>query len=58
MRVTGPAGTDEWNNSPPPPPFVHCIYNDVYPGFPPGHYVIEMRAGSEVLAKGAFDITP
>jgi hypothetical protein len=57
MRVTGPAGTDEWNNSP-PLPFVDCIYNAVYPGFAPGHYAIEMRAGSEVLAKGAFDITP
>ena len=57
MFVAGPGGTDELK-APPPPAFTHCIYNDVTPGLPPGHYVIEMRAGSEVLAKGAYDITP
>jgi hypothetical protein len=57
MFVAGPVGTEEVS-APPPPPFTHCIYNDVYPGLPTGHYVIEMRAGGEVLAKGAYDITP
>jgi len=57
MFVTGPDGTEEVP-APPPPPFTHCIYNDVYPGLPHGHYAVEMRAGIEVLAKGAFNIAP
>ena len=35
-----------------------CITEDVEPGLDPGHYVIEYRSGTEVLAKGEFDITP
>ncbi len=35
-----------------------CITEDVEPGLEPGHYGLEYRAGTEVLAKGEFDITP
>ena len=58
MSVSGPLGTEEWDDGSPPPPGTHCIYNDIYPGLTPGHYDIEIRAGSEVLAKGSYDITP
>ena len=37
---------------------VQCITEDVQPGLEPGHYVLEYRSGTEVLAKGGFDITP
>jgi hypothetical protein len=57
MFVFGPAGTEEIK-APPPHRVAPCIYNDIYPGLAPGLYVIEMRAGSEVLAKGVFRITP
>ena len=40
------------------PPYSECLYNDVDPGLPPGHYVVEFRAGLELLAYGKFDITP
>jgi hypothetical protein len=35
-----------------------CITEDVEPGLDPGHYGLEYRAGTEVLAKGGFDVTP
>jgi hypothetical protein len=35
-----------------------CIAQDVPPGLAPGHYGLEYRSGTEVLAKGEFDITP
>ncbi len=35
-----------------------CISQDVPSGVAPGHYLLEYRSGAEVLATGAFDITP
>lgn len=35
-----------------------CVYQDIPPGLPSGHYILELRSGSEVLAHGTFDITP
>jgi hypothetical protein len=35
-----------------------CLFTDLNAGLSPGHYVLEMRSGGEVLSKGAFDITP
>lgn len=35
-----------------------CLTQDIAPGLDPGHYGLEYRAGTEVLAKGGFDITP
>jgi uncharacterized membrane protein len=35
-----------------------CLFGDVGPALPPGHYILELRAGPETLSKGAFDITP
>lgn len=58
MVVNGPNGPQEMPSVPPSPTQSSCVYNDVHPGLPPGHYVIELRAGSEILAKGAYDITP
>jgi hypothetical protein len=35
-----------------------CVTQDIRPGLSPGHYGLEYRVGTEVLSKGAFDITP
>jgi hypothetical protein len=35
-----------------------CVTEDIRPGLSPGHYSLEYRVGTEVLAKGSFDITP
>ena len=57
MVVTGPDGVQEIDGTQ-PLPFSHCIYKVANPGLSIGHYVIEMRAGNDVLAKGEFDIAP
>jgi hypothetical protein len=57
MRVTGPVGPEETDEGP-PPTRSDCLSNEVYAGLAPGHYVLEFRAGNEVLSQGAFDITP
>ncbi len=35
-----------------------CLFGDVGPNLSPGRYVLEFRAGTEILSKGTFDITP
>jgi hypothetical protein len=35
-----------------------CMYGDLPAGASAGHYAMEVRTGSEVLAKGAFEVTP
>ena len=35
-----------------------CMYGDLAAGPSAGHYAMEVRSGSEVLAKGEFDVTP
>ena len=47
-------------DGPPPPSDSDCYFNDdrFDRGLPVGHYIVEMHAGSEVLAKGELDITP
>jgi hypothetical protein len=35
-----------------------CMYGDLPSGDAAGHYAMEVRSGSEVLAKGGFDLTP
>ena len=35
-----------------------CMYGDLASGGSAGHYAMEVRSGSEVLAKGDFDFTP
>ena len=57
MRVTGPEGVEETNEGP-FPTTSDCLWNDVYGGLAPGHYAVEFRSGNEMLASGAFDITP
>ena len=55
--VTYPNGTSESNDRVFDDTGI-CITEDVESGLAPGHYVIEYRSGTEVLAKGEFDITP
>ena len=55
--VTFPDGTSQSvdqavNNS------ADCIYDDIQPGNPAGHYVIAYRSSAELLAQGAIDIQP
>jgi hypothetical protein len=35
-----------------------CLYGDIASGPASGHYTLEVRVGTESLAKGAFDATP
>ena len=35
-----------------------CMYGDLAAGPSTGHYAMEVRSGSEVLAKGEFEVTP
>jgi len=35
-----------------------CLYGPMVAGPAPGHYTLEVRVGSESLAKGGFDATP
>ena len=35
-----------------------CLFGDRPTGAAGGHYTIEIRSGSELLANGGFDVTP
>jgi hypothetical protein len=35
-----------------------CMYGDLPAGASAGHYAMEVRSGSEILAKGGFEVTP
>jgi len=57
LVITNPDGTSETH----PQTFdegTTCMYFDAGPGFESGVYSLELRIGSEVLAKGAMTVTP
>lgn len=57
LAATGPDGTTETRDQT-MTESATCLAFDLPSGLPAGHYVIELRSGSETLSKGAFDITP
>jgi hypothetical protein len=57
LIVTDQDGTTETNEQTFDAPS-DCLFMDLGPGIPPGHYALEFRAGTELLASGELDITP
>jgi hypothetical protein len=57
LRVLKPDGTTETGDTT-YDEAATCLYQDVSPGLPSGHYALEFRAGTEVLSRGEMDITP
>ncbi len=35
-----------------------CVAQSISAGLAPGHYALQYRVGTEILATGGFDITP
>jgi hypothetical protein len=57
VAVTYPDGTTETNDEA-AGQVASCVTQEISPGLAPGHYALQYRSASEVLATGGFDITP